>query len=908
MFIPVNTNHDIKCEMHNVDSIRIVKVSTGGTETVVQTTPNGGSASYTLNSNTPETADYYCRGTKDGNSVQTSRYTYTVVNTNVISGPTDQFTIGESVKFECLVPAGTTVSFKKTDNNALDLSTQTSENSGANGNTLFTLTISNPIESDNGEYFCEGNNGRSSGAMLNYVRILSSPKNLYRDEGQAATFVCKASGYVSIKWTTPTGFQTPDHTFVTETGDTIAEHSLTAEEGGIFYCVAADIISSESAKLVVMKVQLIVPDAVKSGEEVEISCVVFGDHDGVTISNEGRMLTTETPLDAMSTMAKGGGTNYFTQYEVSLSLFTEGVTNFACTAYYNNFGDVHKEEGQSYFVGFYKQPSDIVHLPGTFNIVAQVSSSPKDNIVLALYDSENTQQDTKTVAGGSKSVSIPVTRSVASTGRYYYEMKVGGETIKSDQFTITTYGAPIAGDYEIYYPGSKIDSLTLICVLRMPLESPVTWTDADGDKQGSDNPLISTKYSGNDQIMTSTFTISAPGTGYSCSATILETPVTVGYKVYLQNYALVPEDKNNVFYDTMIQLKSSPASFNPRVFAPDKTEINLSQPLKLYESRDFTSELMWTWGDEESLFIQSDTLHVAGIYIAEPGSAGLVAGEDTELLCTATQTADIFATRIKWTVPDGTLTSNQKTLSLGSDPNADDSKTTVTWRNSLTSGSMVTITCTVDFSFKDGSPDVTKVRTIVAAIDNKCTAVYDLNNGVVTASGTSIFPGETASVKCNDGYQLSGQSEYRCSGGVLWSSSPKCVEKKMLCPTIAPTSALVNYDHPDLTMQCIGDFSAFRDPPRLKCEEYGWNLLSVSDSVSSFQFCGEKITPYSKSVTLTVTYGNGDQDCNTEGKKTAAFLRYQGEVNLGLTGITETLVGCNTTPDGYALSVSWFKT
>ena len=218
MFIPVNTNHDIKCEMHNVDSIRIVKVSSGGTETVVQTTPNGGSASYTLNSNTPETADYYCRGTKDGNSVQTSRYTYTVVNTNVISGPTDQYTIGESVKFECLVPAGTTVSFKKTDNNALDLSTQTSENSGANGNTLFTLTISNPIESDNGEYFCEGNNGRSSGAMLNYVRILSSPKNLYRDEGQAATFVCKASGYVSIKWTTPTGFQTPDHTFVTEAG------------------------------------------------------------------------------------------------------------------------------------------------------------------------------------------------------------------------------------------------------------------------------------------------------------------------------------------------------------------------------------------------------------------------------------------------------------------------------------------------------------------------------------------------------------------------------------------------------------------------------------------------------------------------------------------------------------------
>ena len=915
MFLPVSTNHDITCSMHNVDSISVVKVSSGGTETVVSTQSNSDSTTYQLTSDTPVSDDYYCRGTKDGKSVQTTRYTYTIATTNVISGPTDQYTVGESVEFECEVPAGTTVSFKKTDDPSQDLSSQTSENSAPSGNTIFTLTISNPTESHDGEYFCEGNGGRSSGAMLNFVRILASPVDIYRNEAESATFVCSASGIVSIKWTTPSGSQDPDHTFVTESGNTIAELETTATEGGIFYCVAQDIVSSESAKLVVMKVTLTVPDAVKSGEEVEITCVVYGDHDGVTIANEGRLLSSETPADAMSTMASGEGTKYVSRYETALSAFSNGVSDFTCNAYYNNFGDVHKEEAKAYFVGFYKQPSDIVHLTGTFSLVSHVSSSPKDNIVLTLFDSEDVPQATKSISGGVNSVSFDLTLSVAKTDQYYYELQVGGENIKSDYFNITSYGAPITGDYEIKYPGSSLDSLTLTCSLRMPHESPVTWTNANGDKQGSDNPLISTSYSEDDQILTSTFTISTAGTGYSCSSTILETEVVIGYKVYLQNYALVPSNLNEVFFDNpSIKLDSSPSTYSPNVFAPDGTEIDISQPLDLYEDREFISVIKWTWGGQESEFYQTETVNVAGIYIAEPASARLVAGERSNLQCTATQTAHILAKKIKWTVPDGDLTSSQKILSLGSEPGVDVAETTVQWNSDLPSGAKVTITCSVDFSFEDGSQaDITKVKTIVAEIDTKCRTTENIANGVINATASSIYPSEIVSVKCNDGFQLSGQSEYSCQGGQLWSTPPRCVERKPLCSAVAPTFAQVSYEHPNLLMKCVGDSAPFREPPVLNClDNRGWNLLSITNPVSSFEFCGERKTPYSKSVTATVTYGNGTPNCDgtgsgAAGKKAAAFERYQAEVDLGLDGITTTLIGCEATADGYTLSVSWFN-
>ena len=69
------------------------------------------------------------------------------------------------------------------------------------------------------------------------------------------------------------------------------------------------------------------------------------------------------------------------------------------------------------------------------------------------------------------------------------------------------------------------------------------------------------------------------------------------------------------------------------------------------------------------------------------------------------------------------------------------------------------------------------------------------------------------------------------------------------------------------------------------------------------------MTPYSKSVIVAVTYDGGSPDCagsglDAEGKKTAAFNRYEAEVDLGLKGITASLVSCKPTADGYELSVS----
>ena len=902
--------------MHNVDSISVVKVNNLGVEEVVSNNPSGGSTTYTLTSAVPVSADYYCRGTKDGKSEGTTRRNHVIAATNVVTGPSDQFTVGERVTFDCVVPAGSTVSFKKSDSPSLDLSSKTTENSVSDGNTRFTLTFDEPTENDDGEYFCEGNSGRSTGAMLNFVKILSSPTDLFRDEGQSATFVCSASGIVSIKWSTPSGSKDADYTFVTESGNTVAELHMTATEGGIFYCVAQDIVSSESARLVVMKVSLVAPDAVKIDEEVQITCTVYGDHDGVTVSNEGRLLPLETPSDAMSTMASGQGTVYTATYQAALNTFTEGVSEFACNAYYNNFGDVHKEESKTHLVGFYQQPSDVLQLSGVFDLVAHVSSSPTDSIKITLYNSKDAQQATKTVSGGSQRVGFQLNLAVAQTDTYYYKMVVGGETFTSNTFTITSYGAPVTDNYEIYYPGSSLDSLTLTCVLRMPYESPVTWTNGAGEAQGSDNPLISTSYDQEEQILTSTYTISLAGTGYSCSATILEQKKSVGYRVYLQNYALVPKDKNEVFYDNSnILLASSPSSFSPAVFAPDGTEIDISQPLNLYETRDFISVIEWNVGDEMKIFYQTETVNVAGIYISQPASAGLLAGEKSDLQCTATQTADIFAKRIRWTVPDGTLSSDQKTLSLGTQPGSGVSESEVTWRSSLTSGSRVTITCSVDFSFKDGSPDITKSNKIVVIIDTKCDTSYDLEHGVITPvpSASSIKPSEIVKVKCNNGYQLSGQSEYTCSGGKLWDTPPTCIKKKTLCPSVIPNFAALTYKHPLLQMTCVGKASPFRAPPTLRCEEEtGWDQLDKANPVSSFQFCGEKVTPYSKSLTVKVTYGGGSPDCDgsgfvAAGKKAAAFARYESEVDLGLDGITASLSSCEPTADGYKLSVSNIK-
>ena len=50
-------------------------------------------------------------------------------------------------------------------------------------------------------------------------------------------------------------------------------------------------MSSDSAELVAMVAEISAPDSVVTNEEITVTCVVYGDHDGVTMSNDGRLLT-----------------------------------------------------------------------------------------------------------------------------------------------------------------------------------------------------------------------------------------------------------------------------------------------------------------------------------------------------------------------------------------------------------------------------------------------------------------------------------------------------------------------------------------------------------------------------------------------------------------------------------------
>ena len=867
---------------------------------------------------TPRSLQLFCGATSiHGTSPIIKTYNIITGSSIILTDPEDQVTAGLSVTFTCLSTAnGGAVTFKKSESPSLDLSSLTTSEATTDNKIKNSLVIPEPTTADRGTFYCEDANGaRTSGAFMYFLEVSVAAETSFINLGEEVTFVCRVTGLVGITWNIPTGITVPSDTTVINPSslETVAELTVTANEDGLYYCIAADIVSSKGIQLIVMDVELQLPQAVQGNDDIAVTCKVNGDHDGVTISNGGKVLPVETPSDAMSSMASGSKTTYTTTYNAALAEFTDGVTSFKCTAYYDNFGQVYSEDMDVYYIGFYQQPIEIqvVSPSAPVEVAAYVSAAHDAMFIVYLMDADTNEivsQTTQAKLGDPKAITLSIPVSTMEDRNLYFKLDADGVIVLSDSFTLEVFGSKVASPQAITFPGPDIDSMTLSCIIKSPYEVPVTWYE-NNENLGFDNPSIVTSYDSSTKILTSLFTLDVTQalSSVKCESPILGVLESVTFTTSFDSFNLQPADVNTMFFDEAIKLDPSPPTYTPRVFSPDGTEYNVASTFRLFETREFISVV--TWGDDSygGDYYHTDTVHVAGVYMDEPDD--LVAGTVSTVSCKVAQTAHITASTVNWSVTGGTVATSSQNLSGNKVAGNIVVTTDVSWSDSLGLGEKVSITCSVEYTFSDSSASLTKEVSVTVPIDTKCDTTMHIDNGYVTAGAVVILPNQRVTVSCNDGFQLSGMSEYTCKEGKLWDTLPTCVQRSTLCPPIAPEGARVIYTYPDLTLGCAVDqYFPFRASPTLTCDaSKGWDKDTYAGltNVFGFQFCGLKKTPYQKSVTVGVTYASAAPFCTDVSENAAAFVTYKKEVDLDLEGVLIEMEDCSGTADGYTIKVSF---
>ena len=940
------------CEFHNADlSVEVFNEITG--EKVTDATD------HMLDLSSSGVLKLYCLITTAVGEVRTPSYTFSITTGSqvIVRDPRDQVaTTSMTVTFSCdSTINGGSVVFKKSGDASHDLSSMTSTELITNGDKDDTirnsLVIQEPTAADQGEYYCEDSNGLTSrGAYLDFMEVTISPVGRVTRYIEPLVLVCRVGFLPNAmpSWSTPEGIIQASYSYTytdPRTQDLIFELQVDDTTGPGFYSCFGNtgqfdtsIISSESVEVIFLSVSMEgLAGYVQLNEDVIFTCTVTGQHDGVSISNGRAVLLQDAPK--LSDLMTGS-----VKYEVKINgALTEydsfGIAKFTCTAHFNNFKEDYSTslelpvcgllpiENQQAVSTVYKIKLKAKIFSSCFNleqseITINAIKNPLDESVIGAGSGQIDNLLIFQKDKFSPLVIADVTFIIDSfdTSDWNDKLlsfevqisdKISDKIMTTNEFTVNVFGS--VSQSETFYSLGHYnkESFTLTCVIMSPHSVPVSWLK-NGKTFNLNSPSITT-FEPATNLVTSLFTfLLTPETVvFTCEAVILNNKVTAAFTVVPEIYQLLPESPSSMFFDTpAVTLTTSPDKYNTRIYSSDGNLVNF--PLRISETQHFISVV--ELGNDRGEYYQTDTIRVAGVYLTP--IVDVVAGDGTVVSCRVGQTEDIIATRVEWLVGAG----GSVEPSYHDIPAVDQEKdsvtvvTTATWQDNLSSGDEVTVTCRVSFNIAtQGGATAVKNSEVTATMGMKCSTELTVEHGTVTAAAASIRPGESATVSCDDGFQLIGMARYSCKQGKLWDTSPVCSKSddSDLCRPLSPTGAAVSLDEGDaskLSLECTGDeYASFRDTPKLQCKEgIGWtgDSLAGSTNVFDFQVCGKKTTPFQKSVSVTVIYSTGSEFCNSELEQQQAFTRFKEEVGLALEGVSEALDDCSSISNvGYKIKV-----